>query len=212
MLQQHLRFTRMVFRVIIILILAPLLNQDFSPALAEDLAELSPSFLDQLQDSREQASTPPDLFLHSELDLVPNLPTRAWSPTKREKERTRAGVSTQQSISPSLSWEKHDQAGEGLLINIEPHFTRDPVETARSPFDQGEGYQKSPLNSNDLIYGLGVATDYELVPWLHFNSAFRFNLHNGKSNPGSSAASPGDSTSHSLFFGVTVPFSASSEK
>ena len=183
-----------------------------APAVAEDVAELSLSTTSVSQSVQEPSPKPPELFLRTEFDLISGLPTSTWSPAEPTKEAVKSESSTRQSTSPSLSWEKHEQTGESFLINIRPHFTKEAIETARSPVDRGESYQKSPLNSDDLIYGLGVATDYELAPWLHFNSSFRFNMHNARSNPGSSAASPGDSTSHSLFFGVTVPFSASPDE
>lgn len=211
MSQRHFRFRTLAVYLIVFILCTHILDQLLSSALAEDLAELSLPTGDISQTVQEQALTSHDLFLHFYSALDPDAPMSIGAPMDLEKARVAVKNSPSQTLSPSLSWEKHEQTGKSLFINIQPHFTRDPVETARSPFDHGEGYQKSPLNSNDPIYGLGVATDYELAPWLHFNSAFRFNLHNGRANPGSSAASPGESTSHSLFFGVTVPFSASAD-
>jgi hypothetical protein len=210
--QHHPSSCSLVICLATLLTWMSIISQDLVPALAEDFAELSLATPNLSQTASEQAPQSSALFLHAETDLIPDFSTSTWSPVELEKEMMRAESSPLQAIAPSLSWEGQGQTGENLFVYIQPHFTRDPVETARSPVDRGESYQKSPLNSNDLIYGLGVGTDYELAPWLHFNSSFRFDLHNARSNPGSSAAAPGDSTSHSLFFGVTVPFPTSSEE
>ena len=210
--QQHSLPHELVVCIVILLTWLSLMGDGPAPAWAEDWAELSLTTPRSSQSVSAQDPQPLALLLRSESGLAADLFPSTRLPIELGKETAEDEVSPRKVIAPSLSWEGQGQAGESFFINLQPHFTRNSVETARSPLDQGENYQKSPLNSNDLIYGLGVGTDYELAPWLHFNSAFRFNVHNGRSNPGSSAASPGENMSHSLFFGVTVPFSTSSEE
>jgi hypothetical protein len=94
-----------------------------------------------------------------------------------------------------------------LFLRLQPYFTRDPLVAARSPLDVGEHYQSSPLNPHPRIFGVGVIAAYPVTPWLQLHSAYRLNLTEPTVQGIGTAAHARETLSHSLFLGISIPFS-----
>jgi hypothetical protein len=102
---------------------------------------------------------------------------------------------------------KRAHAKPELFLRLQPYFTRDPLVAARSPLDVGEHYQSSPLNPNPRIYGVGVIAAYQVTSWLEFHSTYRLNLMEPTAQGIGTAAHARERLSHSLFLGLSIPFS-----
>ena len=99
---------------------------------------------------------------------------------------------------------------QNLSVRLQPYATRDFLEATQPLGELDPQYRISPLDPTDRIYGFGVLSDYKVSSWLHLTSSYRFNIHSEGSRR-SSSAQQGGAASHSLFFGITVPFQAPSE-
>jgi len=93
------------------------------------------------------------------------------------------------------------------FLRLQPYFTRDPLVAARSPLDVGEHYQSSPLNPNPRIFGVGVIAAYQVTSWLQLHSSYRLNLTEPTAQGIGTAAHARETLSHSLFLGISIPFS-----
>jgi hypothetical protein len=107
---------------------------------------------------------------------------------------------------PSAERKRAHQQPE-LFLRLQPYFTRDPLVAARSPLDVGAHYQSSPLNPNPRIYGVGVIAAYQLTSWLELHSTYRLNLTEPTAQGSGTAAPVRETLSHSLFLGISIPFS-----
>ena len=102
-------------------------------------------------------------------------------------------------------------ADQNLSVRLQPYVTRDFLEATRPLEAFDSRYKISPLDPTDRIYGFGVLSDYKVSSWLHLNSSYRFNIHSEGSRRSPSAVQQGGDASHSLFFGITVPFQKAAE-
>ena len=102
-------------------------------------------------------------------------------------------------------------ADQNLSVRLQPYVTRDFLEATRPLEAFDSRYKISPLDPTDRIYGFGVLSDYKVSSWLHLNSSYRFNIHSEGSRRSPSAVQQGGDASHSLFFGITVPFQEAAE-
>jgi hypothetical protein len=102
---------------------------------------------------------------------------------------------------------KRAHAQPELFLRLQPYFTRDPLVAARSPLDVGAHYQNSPLNPNPRIFGVGVIAAYQVTSWLEFHSTYRLNLTEPTAQGIGTAAHARETLSHSLFLGLSIPFS-----
>jgi hypothetical protein len=109
-------------------------------------------------------------------------------------------------VSPGAERERTRPQPE-LFLRFRPYFTRDPLIAARSPLDVGAHYQNSPLNPNPRIYGVGVIAAYQVTSWLQLHSSYRLNLTEPTAQGIGTAAYARETLSHSLFFGISIPFS-----
>jgi hypothetical protein len=94
-----------------------------------------------------------------------------------------------------------------LFLRLQPYFTRDPLVAARSPLDVGAHYQNSPLNPNPRIFGVGLIATYQVTSWLELYSTYRLNLTEPTAQGIGTAAHTRETLSHSLFVGLSIPFS-----
>jgi hypothetical protein len=111
------------------------------------------------------------------------------------------------SPAPSRAERERAHTRPDLFLRLQPYFTRDPLVAARSPLDVGAHYRNSPLNPNPRIYGVGVIAAYQLTPWLELHSTYRLNLMEPTAQGIGTAAHAKETLSHSLFLGISIPFS-----
>jgi hypothetical protein len=114
---------------------------------------------------------------------------------------------TARAPAPSRAERKRAHAKPELFLHLQPYFTRDPLVAARSPLDVGAHYQNSPLNPNPRIYGVGLIAAYQVTAWLELHSTYRFTLTEPTAQGIGTAAHTRETLSHSLFFGISIPFS-----
>jgi hypothetical protein len=114
---------------------------------------------------------------------------------------------TARALAPSRAERKRAHPKSELFLRLQPYFTRDPLVAARSPLDVGARYQNSPLNANPRIYGVGLIAVYQLTSWLELHSTYRLNLLEPTAQGIGTAAHARETLSHSLFLGLSIPFS-----
>lgn len=172
--------------------------------------EESPGIPDKLAIVRRRGQHQPRLASASTLSLATGLAADASLDLRLRAHSSQvfgeqAGLETQTSrlsLSPAT-------ADQNLSVRLRPYITRDFLEATRPLEGFDSRYKISPLDPTDRIYGFGILSDYKVSSWLHLNSSYRFNIHSeGRS---SSSVQQGGGASHSLFFGITVPFQAAAE-
>jgi hypothetical protein len=108
---------------------------------------------------------------------------------------------------PPHAERKRTHAKPELFLRLQPYFTRDSLVAARSPLDVGAHYQRSPLNPNPRIFGVGLIAVYQVTSWLEVHSTYRLNLLEPTAQGIGTAAHARETLSHSLFLGLSIPFS-----
>jgi hypothetical protein len=170
----------------------------------DKLAFLRRNDADQYQQPGVDSPSSPDVALDSRLSAASLLDLRLKARSSQEfGELARPDAATSRLSASS------ETAHQNLSVRLQPYVTRDFTEATRPLEELGGQYQLSPLDPTDRIYGFGILSDYKVSSWLHLNSSYRFNIHSTGSRRSSSTQQGGDA-SHSLFFGITVPFQAPS--